>query len=376
MRNGFLAAAVLLLVARATPAQELAPAETSRGWVRAEYLLWWVKGGPSTTPLLTTAPPGSFGVPGQPGTVELFGGSGFDFGAANGLRISAGWDAEPDGFGFTASGFSLERKSTGFSAEAGLNGVPLLASPIISPKTGQLTTSVANNTGIVPTGYAGIAATRLWGADANGVFPQTTFGDLRVRPLAGFRYLDLEEGLKYNNSLFNKSGGGTLLPGSSIAQRGEFNTRSQFYGPQLGAIAEYHSGALTVAGTLKVATGVSHNSVEIRGREIIRNPDGTFRPDVSALYVLPSNIGRTTKDFFAVIPEVGLDVGYDVTERVRVSAGYTFLYWSNVVRPGEQIDFETNTAQIFGVPPLRPMPMFNTTDFWAHGVNLGLTLRY
>lgn len=376
MRNGLLAAVGLLLVATALPAQDAVPAAQSRGWVRADYLLWWVKDGPSSTPLLTTGPPESFGVPGRPGTVELFGGSGFDFGSANGLRISAGWDADPDGFGFTASGFLLEPKSTGYSIEAGLDGVPLLASPIVNPRTGQLTTSVANNTGIVPTGYAGIAASRLWGADANGLFPQATFGDLRVRPLAGFRYLDLEEGLRYNNALFNKSGGGTLLPGSSIAQRGEFNTRSQFYGPQVGAVAAYQTGALTVAGTVKLAAGVSHNSVEIRGRETIRNPDGTTRPDVSALYVLPSNIGRTTKDFFAVIPEVGVDMGYDVTDRVRVSAGYTFLYWSNVVRPAEQIDFEVNTAQIFGVPPLRPMSMFNTTDFWVHGVNFGLTVRY
>lgn len=376
MRNGLLAAVGLLLLAGGSSAQDAAPADPSRGWVKADYLLWWVKDGPSATPLLTTAPPGSFGVPGQPGTVELFGGSGFDFGTANGVRIGAGWDADPDGFGFAAGGFYLERKSTGFRAEASRDGVPLLASPIVNPRTGQLTTSVANNTSIVPTGYVGIAASGFWGADANALFPASNFGDLRVRPLAGFRYLDLEESLKYSNFLLNKAGGGTIPPGATLAQRGEFNTRSQFYGPQFGANFEYQSGAWAFAGTLKVAAGVSHNSVEIRGRETIRNPDGTTRPDVSALYVLPSNICRTTKDQFAVVPEVGVDVGYDLTDRVRVSAGYTFLYWSNVVRPAEQIDFETNTAQIFGVPPLRPMPMFNVTDFWAHGVNFGLTVRY
>ena len=35
------------------------------------------------------------------------------------------------------------------------------------------------------------------------------------------------------------------------------------------------------------------------------------------------------------LPEIGVNVGYDVTPRLRVQAGYTFLYLSNVVRPGD-----------------------------------------
>jgi hypothetical protein len=56
-----------------------------------------------------------------------------------------------------------------------------------------------------------------------------------------------------------------------------------------------------------------------------------------------------------------------------------------VVRPGDQIDRGINPVQapaITGVPnapfigPSRPAPLFNLTDFWAHGTNFGLEVRY
>ena len=45
---------------------------------------------------------------------------------------------------------------------------------------------------------------------------------------------------------------------------------------------------------------------------------------------LPSNIGHYSRDQFSVVPEVGLNVGYQLTRHVSLSAGYTCIYWSNV----------------------------------------------
>ena len=33
-----------------------------------------------------------------------------------------------------------------------------------------------------------------------------------------------------------------------------------------------------------------------------------------------------------------MTLGYQLTETVRLYAGYNFLYWTNVARPGAQID--------------------------------------
>ena len=86
-----------------------------------------------------------------------------------------------------------------------------------------------------------------------------------------------------------------------------------------------------------------------------------------------------------MVPEVGVNVGYNFTPWLRGFLGYNFLYWSNVVRPGEQIDREINVRQIPGpnfptggsnTTVARPTVPFKSTDFWAHGVNLGLELKY
>ena len=71
------------------------------------------------------------------------------------------------------------------------------------------------------------------------------------------------------------------------------------------------------------------------------------------------------------------------TSNLTAFAGYSFLYLSSVARPGDQIDRSVNPTLIptnpsFGVPfgPPRPAPIFNHTDFHAHGVNLGLGLAF
>ena len=54
--------------------------------------------------------------------------------------------------------------------------------------------------------------------------------------------------------------------------------------------------------------------------------------------------------------------------------GYNFMYWSNVVRPGDQIDrnINPNLAPVFGgtaggVGAAAPARLNRETDFWAHG---------
>jgi hypothetical protein len=59
------------------------------------------------------------------------------------------------------------------------------------------------------------------------------------------------------------------------------------------------------------------------------------------------------------------------------------MYWSSVVRPGDQIDTTINRTQLpsvfapgmlVGAP--RPGFQFHPTDFWAQGVSFGLELQY
>src|SRR5262249_10329720 len=119
--------------------------------------------------------------------------------------------------------------------------------------------------------------------------------------------------------------------------------------------------------------------VDIRGDQIVVPPGAGPAIFVGGLLATQTNIGRTSRDTFAVVPELNLNVGYQVPPHVRLFAGYESLYWSNVVRPGEQIDGVIDIAFVpnppAGVQPtglFRPANPFRQSDLWAHGLNLGM----
>ena len=89
-----------------------------------------------------------------------------------------------------------------------------------------------------------------------------------------------------------------------------------------------------------------------------------------------SNIGTFEQDDFAVVPELGATVGFNVTERLKATVGYTFIYWSRVARASEQIDRDINLPPVPGPNTLRPEFAFDMTDFWAQGVNLGFEYSF
>ena len=98
---------------------------------------------------------------------------------------------------------------------------------------------------------------------------------------------------------------------------------------------------------------------------------------------LRTNSGTFRHDDFVVIPELGLKAAYQVNDRLRAFMGYDFIYWSDVVRPGNQIDRNNNvghvptSSQFNGSDdPRQPEPLFHRADFWAQGLAFGVELRY
>jgi len=86
-----------------------------------------------------------------------------------------------------------------------------------------------------------------------------------------------------------------------------------------------------------------------------------------------------------VVPEVGLNIGYEVIRGMHLVLGYTLLYTNNVARPGKHIDRGLNPTQnpsFTGttptplVGPARPALTFRGADFWAQGFNMGLVFRF
>jgi hypothetical protein len=151
--------------------------------------------------------------------------------------------------------------------------------------------------------------------------------------------------------------------------------------------ARYNSGPWFANGAVKFGMGAMRQTVEVSG-SLVTNDFTNFGPTQTfsgGYFALPTNIGNHTRTVFAVLPEVALNVGYQITPWASVFVGYTFLYTNNVVRPGNQINRNINPTQsvsYVGEPPanlqgpVQPTFKFNGSGFWAQGINVGLGFRF
>ena len=58
-----------------------------------------------------------------------------------------------------------------------------------------------------------------------------------------------------------------------------------------------------------------------------------------------TNSGTYVRDSFTVIPQLELDLGYQITCHWSVHAGYDLLYWGTVYRAADQISLDVDSAQ-------------------------------
>jgi hypothetical protein len=369
-----------------------------RFWGSADYLLWWVRKADVPPLVVTGSPADAFpGALDQPGTRVLFGDHGIDYGRFNGARLSlGGWLDDERESGVEVSGFILERRSVQFSARGDANGQPFLAAPFVNANTGNQNVYFISQNFADPalsamlTGGVGVfGATRLWSWEINGVVNLARGDAWSADLLAGYRQLSLREDLSYVTSAGNIVAGGAanfqgtpLDPGFVVTTADVFRTENRFNGGQLGARIDRRWGPLALDVTGKVALGSIHQAVTIDGLTTTNAPLPVTAA-VGGVYSQESNIGRHNRDAFAVIPELGVNLAVDLRQNVRARVGYTFLYVSSVVRPGEQIDPVINPNHVsidagFGTPggPERPLFERRSTDFWAQGLNFGLEFRY
>lgn len=356
----------------------LAPA-TPCVWGGADYLLWWIKSGPLPVPLATTGNPNDLspGALGQPGTQVLDGGSGVSYGTFNGGRATiGGWLDDNQFIGIEGSGFLLEQRVNRFDAVSNPGGLPPIYVPIFRPDTtppGEGSITIADPFARVSGGVSIASSSQLWGAEANGLMNVYRGPGFSFDLIAGFRYLDLSERLEMSTI-------STDFPhDSSIGTVDDFRTRNQFYGGQLGGRFGFRFGNVSLDAICKVALGANHELVQTSGFSAVSGAGAPVTPGIysGGIFTAPSNIGTQNMNQFAVVPQLGLKLGWDIRPSVRLLAGYDFLYWNQVARPGSQIDHVVDTTQLLGGPAAsQPVPQFNRTDFWAQGVSLGLEIRY
>lgn len=361
-----------------------APPAPTAWWISAEALIWSVKSAP-LPPTLTTFAPGSLsattgagGELGIPGTIILSP-SQLDYNVAPGGRFTLGHWLDPNQtWGLEGQGFFLGSQSAGFSDTSG--GTPSLRVPFTNVPPGAgfpigNSAFVLADPGFASGGQVVSSSLQLWGLEANGIYHALKFGQVNVSLLGGIRYLDLREGLTIASTE------SLLAPfaGSSFTGTDNFGTHNQFVGPQIGAKAETEIGRFDGSLLGKVAFGDNYQTVSANGTSSVTGfglPAGTTP---GGIFTQGTNIGTRMRNQFSVVPEVQVQLGYRVFDRVHLFVAYDFLYVSNAVRPGDQIDTTLNLTGNPAITPgsvltgaARPAPQFNNSSFWAQGANIGL----
>jgi hypothetical protein len=383
-----------------------------RVWVNAEYLLWFAKAQPANYPLVTTSAPADGGVLGNISTTTLHSTTDLGYNLFSGFRVSGGFFRDADRrFGWYASGFLLEQKANVFNAGSDATGQPLLARPFINATTGAQTALLVSFPNYASGNVTVYSSNRTWGAEGGPIFNlfRTCPGSnclWNLDLISGFRYLGIHEALRMESSstLLSPLGTSTLGGPSSTLAGGatatfdgklygppatigvidQFDVQNNFYGGQLGLSSTLNCNRCYFSVTGKVALGVMHEQLDVTGYSTLTSSSPlTYSRVNGGLFANTSNIGRYKHDVFAVVPEVDANIGYNWTSWLTTYVGYSFIYASRTLRPGDQYNPTVNPAVIptspsygLGRAVSTPSALLTQSDFWVQGVNFGLTLRY
>jgi hypothetical protein len=366
------------------------------GWATFEAIAW-AQDGMYLPPLVTTSvnpnvTRNQAGVLTDPTTRVLLGDENFLSDGTDGGRFRVGvWLDRCHTWGLGGELFNLSSQSDSFTATS--SGSPVLARPFFNTQTGVEDSELI----AFPNVIAGTVNATVTSKFQGGGFHvhrlrRTEEGCKkwlfcgcpehfcsRTEALFGYRYLQLEDGVFIGESLLSND---VNNPGAfEIADR--FDTKNQFNGIDLGIKSRHTRGYWTFDGLVRLAIGNTRQTVKINGQSTINDPSSV--PAVQAFpagfLALRSNIGEYRQNQFAVVPEFGLTCGYQLTDHIRLTVGYTGIYWSNVVRPGQHMSRDINPNLL---PPVanpttgtnRPGFAFDTTDYWAQGINLGGEYRW
>ncbi len=331
-------------------------------WVDADYMFLWRK--KRFYPPLATSSATAEPVLGDPSTHILFGDETIGNSPRMGYRVDAGlwWDCCWGlGGGYYSSGTEKNRFKAGgnslgepflgrpfFDAAAGTQDVDLISDPTIPP--------IINGTIEIDT------ANRNMGGDAYTRFHLINQCRVSLDVLGGFYYNQLVDNL---NITTQKTVTSLAALPEIIRVNDQFNCTNNFYGALLGGVAEFCCNRWSIRTTCKVGIGTMQKRVRVKGSTIFfTGADfGTISVEKFGLLANLSNIGKHNYNKFEVIPELQARLEFRVWKQLRLTAGYTCIYWPSVLLSGEQVDLNLNS----------PESSFHHKDksFWMQGATAG-----
>lgn len=363
----------------------------SHGWVSVEYLGWYQSG--MNTPALVTrsvVPTAQAQAGVLPLATTLYGGNDNILDdRLSGTRVRFGWwFANRPNFGVEGEYVGFGTKTENFDAQS--NGDPILARPFYNAVTGLNDAELVAFPNLLSGRVRTEATTKLDGAavrfrrimccSSGCGFSPINCGPVpsqsRIDATIGWRYFQLKEtlGVREDLTSLDQNNQGSFILNDN------FRTLNQFNGAEIGFQWLGRRGYWSLDMLMRMGIGNTHQQVTIAGTTQ-STQNGVTTNANGGLLAQRTNIGTYSRDQFGIVPELGATLGYQVTQRLRLTAGYSFIYWSNVVRPGDQIDTTVNPNLLPPENPtqtafLNPRFSFRETDYWIQGLSLGGDYRW
>lgn len=352
-------------------------------WTNYDYMMNWFRPAPLPFPVAVGSANGT--------GPTLLGETRINYNMQSGGRIEIGtWTNDRHTFGTQLGGFIIEQRSQFVTVAAPVMSRPFFDVLALTPNA-VLVAQPGLATGEVAIG----SSARFSGAEYNAWWNIAETDKYSFNLFAGFRYLDLDEALAIYQT--TRPAGGSFLVGGAgtepvtsgeISLVDRFRTRNQFYGGQIGSRMEARHGILFMNITPRIGIGSNHQTVQTDGRTTVTGREpiaggllalGTTGTDAGRT----GNNGRDITNRFTLITEVGSQFGVQVTDALRLSVGYNFLFMNNVARPGNQVSTVVNPRQVpvsaaFDTlsGPAAPQQTFDRESFWVHGISFTATLMY
>lgn len=360
---------------------------SDRWWLTGEYLLGYTR--PSNLPTLVTGgPSSSLGIIGRPGTQSLFGGE-QDMGGISGGKFSGGLFLDAcRAYAFEWGVFFLPTQKTTFTA--GPNTAEVLSRPFFDTNLQTENARLVSLNGQFNGTVAAEFQTLFWGAEAGMAVRVLETSTFSFDQLFHFRYYGLEEKVTVSDSTTAVPGGGSLffngtaLPNGATVNVTDFHsTINRWVGGAGGLRVNWTPGRWLMSLTGRLGVGAVYQKVTVDGLTSVSGLGAPVAPIRAGLLSAGGQVSRNSQFELSFAPEVNLRVGYRLTDHISVTAGYQYLYLTNVVRPGQQIQRGVNPTQIpsgqnFGAAggPGNPQLNIQSTDFWMHGLTAGLMFSF
>ena len=268
--------------------------------------------------------------------------------------------------------------------------MPTLSRPLFNPLLGQETAVFV----ALETAFAGTidvsSSTRFGGFEAALARSLWDEDGWRLSATAGFRYLNLTEKLtiSQNTTILPRGilgfDGPFIFAPNGVRLLDRFDTRNTFAGAQVGVESGWAWDRLRVEGSAKVSVGNTRRVIDVAGTsELLDGQGRVVGRTAGGVLAQATNSGRREEDCISVVPELEGRLSYAVTDRLTASVGYSLLYWPGVARPGDRIDRTVDPRQLPtslqftpGAAVTRPGVVGGGSDFWAQGLNVGVTLKF